>query len=465
VSRLVVRLLLRLEGGTAAVCQAISRTLDADDQENLAHLQEALETIGLLGPRATSLRPALVRRRDISDAYWRLVIDRALDAIDGKGEPPADPSDEAEVLARSSAGDDEKVARLHELGEAGARAMLRVAAETRDADALLVRIAPIADAPLRDVIRDAAGATGSDPASALRRRGAAVLASLLPPADAIALLTRLHDRGDTAEIALESLCRVESGSPGSVPVALAARLLRDGDGHRDWDGLPLAERIGPRMLAADADLVPELRWVRDTGVLYDVHREAALGSPGAAPAAQASPAMWLRCAGAVALWRLTRHEDEALPLFRSLLEHPERIGRRDDDQIPWTTVGEVLAEMTLGDEDVAAIVVTLRAASAHVHHDADESDPGGTDAVAGAVVPLCAVLRRLGPRAAPAVPALRVALPHRVGARGEPVVATLVAIGSAAREAIPDIRVWAAHDERCRRVASDAIRAIESAPR
>lgn len=447
----VALILLRFEGGDAAAIAVIRSTLEAPSEDDRSTLRYALEAACALGERAATLRPALERLRALDDGGHRTQIGAALAALD----PPADrvTTDDPDAIARAGGDFEPRVARLLELGAAGRRALVLLAGAV-PANEQTALLALLRDVPLGAEIEAASHASGNDADASLRLEGAAVLAPLLADDQAAAVLARV---GTRARGVLWSVVLVERRSPGSVPISLASALLRDeGDADHppaivsrpngptsapelDIARLQLVEAFGPRIVSAEPTLVPELRSLRDRGAGLD-----------------------LRTRAAVALWRLTRREDEALPTLRAVLSQPARI----EVDLRWSDIGDALRQMRLGADDLAAIVTTLRAASAWVVKDYPHgSGPQTSDAIVPAITAFLPLLERLGPDAAPAVPALRVALSHWDDEGGERIVRTLGAIGARARAAIPDIRVWAAMYRDDRHVARDAIARIEAGAR
>ncbi|MCE9635099.1 MAG: HEAT repeat domain-containing protein [Planctomycetes bacterium] len=423
----ILPVLRRIDGGFDALFAGLRPLLVAD--ADFWERGRALDAIIALGPGAAALRSDLVRLAATLDASTHGKIQAALSALD---RAPTTASRDA--VARESAAD--RIRRLAGLGRPGWQELLVVASSVEARDRVDLRAA-LAGLPLRDAILEGARAEGGGEAAEDSRAGAVVLAPLLPAAEAVAVIAALVTYAPN-ERASVSLCAIERAAPGSVPAEVAARLLRDADGNREWDALDLACLVGARMTSADPTLVRDL--------------SAFLARPESAERADA----------AAHLWWLTRDVNLTRPVLRAVLAHPERLDEIVDPAPSWRRLGRALADMPLADEDVAAIATTLAAASAYEPPDMDQDYPQAADALVGAIAPLCAVVERLGPRAAPVVPALRVTLRHT---ESDAVVRALGAIGAAARPALPDLRAWAARMGERGDIARAAIAKIESAPR
>jgi HEAT repeat protein len=421
--------LREIAGGAEALAAAVAPTLASGNAAEYWRFRDAVAAAALAAPQVPTIRPTLARLRESVDDSRRLRVDEALAQIDFAA--AVDP----EAIALGSGADDEKVRRLLALGDAG-RAALPLAASASRRRSKFRKL--VAEVPLKSTLNAAADVAGADDRAKSLRKGAALLAPLLPDADAIAVLAKVVDDEDARSVAAASLVEVETRSPGAVPVVLVGRLLRGAAGERVWSGLTLLELVHARAGALVDDVVPDLRELRDGG--------------GAS-----------RARAVVALWRLLHRGDETLPTLRAVLAHPERI----DEGLPWGAIGSALSEMPLEDADVAAIVATVqRAASLCEPPEMNEDSVQPGDAVVGSLAALLPVLERLGPRAAPAVPALRIILSRWDAGtdEGAAAVRCLAAIGSAARAAIPELRRaarrWDPHD-----AAAEALRRIESAAR
>ena len=405
--------LLRLPQGAAALSAAVTKAVQQTWHANWAGVADAVVEAG---PRVAALRPLLVRLRESAADQ----IDRALAAID------ADPVAIASSEWRT---DQATVTRLLAMGETGERAVVL----------LFGRIYAAGDpprewfegVPIRDHIVAAARADSADPLAPTLRRGAARLACLLAPEEALEVLTSLVAGMDAGVrwAARDELARLEGRSPGLVPVPLVRRLVEEAQQRDEFgeieEAVLLAGAIGPRA----ADLVPTLQRLRDT-----------------AGADVAS------CA-AVSLWRITRRADEALPVLRRILA---TAGRDELMSMRWDEIAGALAEMPLERLDLDVFLGVLR-----------------RDPVPYAESRLVPLLGRFGDAAASAVPILRRILGRRDGDGGfdvdrdpgEDAARVLAAIGPAARDALPDLRAWIADVGDPRGVAREAIRKIESGAR
>jgi hypothetical protein len=401
--------LLRLEGGDAAIASAISAALDGGGPNVHMASQWAERAAILAGPRVASMRPALERRRAVASAddQERIAIGVALAAT----------SDDPETVALTGSDEPATVDRLLAMGTAGRRAVVLLAGSEWGGTA----VADLLDGTsLADEIFAAVNAAAPDPYAERRRVGAARLGRSLPPERALALWSMLA--GDPSErvriVVIGELRDAETRSPGSVPVALVAPLLRD----EQWAGPAalLAGALGPRA----SELVPALRSLRDAR------------DPSTAPQA------------AMALWLITRSAAESHSALRAVLATAD-LG---EVQVQWADLAAALAEMPLGKADLDVLVAVI-----------------GADPPSSANATLLPLLERFGADAAPAVPALRRILAYRDDESGyaaeahEPAVRVLGVIGAAARPALPDLRKWSADYGDPHGVARDAIRKIEAA--
>ncbi len=422
--------LLRLGGGADALARAVESVLAAGRG---AEFDGALELAVRLAPHVASVRPALTRLRESADDFTRSAVDEAIAEVDFAAATDPD------AIARGNGADTEKVRRLVPLGAPGMRALVLLASVTSKQDDLLGLLAGV---PLQDAIEESANATGTDDDTTSRRVGAAVLAPLLPDAEAIAVLTQLAAYDEIRGAVVHSLCTVEERSRGSVPLELASRLLRDAEHRRVWTALPLVELLGVPAADLDPSFLPDLRALRGAGE------------------------HGVRARAAVALWRITRREDEALPTLRALLANPERIV----GSMPWTAIGAALSEMRLAPEDVAAVVATVRrAASLCAPAEMDQEEGRGPgDAVEGALKALIPVLERCGAGAVAAVPALCPVVSRWGTSNDSPggaAARALGAMGAGARAALADLRRAAVVHGDPDGVVRDAIRRIEAGAR
>ena len=418
--------LARIDGGLDALAAAIRPALNGAEKDHWKR-RDALRIAAALAPRMPSLRSDLVHLRDNVEESDRSDVDEAIANVD------FDAAKDAEAIARAPVSDYSKIERLLALGDAGRSALVLLAAATQRPHELLERLA---DVDLRAEILAAASAEGPDAAE--RRKGAAVLAPLLPDADALPMLTKLASDEAARAAVVRSLHALAERTPGIVPAPLVVRLLRRADGTRDWRALALVPRGGPAVAALDAAVVTDLAKYRD----------------GDQPSA--------RVRAAAMIFHLTGRQEEALPTFRAVLAKPERL----TDDLPWDDVGDALARMRLTAEDIAGLLPALqRAASCCEPPEMNvEEPPDSGDWFQGVLTSIVPALEHCGPEAAAAVPALSMIV-SKWGTwpeEGKAAIRVLGAIGPAARAAIPELRKAALQGDESG-VVRDAIRRIEGA--
>ena len=415
--------LMRLEGGADALAQKIRVALSSGDDWTR---RSAFPVAVAFASRRPSIRDDLVRVRDTLDESGRSEIDGLIAQIDVEN------ATDAESIARAAVADSDKVQRLRTLGDEGRRAIVTVAALTEHPQGLRESVA---DLDLRSDILAAAVADGADATE--RRKGAAVLAPLLATPDAVKVLGGLAPDDSVRDEVVAGLLVLADRSPGCVPASVVATLLRHADGKRDWSGLSLVPYVGQEVASFDPAVVGELR------------EYVTKGTPR------------VRARAAAMLFHLTGRPEEALPTLRAVLSRPERF----EDALAWKTIGGALAKMPLAAEDVAAVVCVVgRAATLCAPAEMDQDEPPGpAEYVEGALTDLVPALEHCGAAAAPAVPSLAmiVAKWGPVSDQSAAAIRVLVAIGPAARAAIPELRRTATvtHDPAA---LLDAIRRIEA---
>ncbi len=418
-----VSLLDRVPGGIDALLEVLRIRL-TDRAEGSASRWEAdwgetakaLEVVRLLGPRAAPLRGTLVEgRARIEDDVWKA---RELDA----------------TLAAISADADGTAENLDFMDGPTATALLRLGARGRLAIVLFAGRRPdkianvldevVGDAGMNDAVVAASRPSDDDPHSDVRRAGAVRLASLLPVAEAHAMLVRLaSDPSDEVRSAVaEVLDEWAARDPASVPIEALRSLLGD------------ASSAETQLAAAHA------AWAMGGKALPLVSalRAAADGRDGA-HALMAS----------LAVARITGTTDDAVQRVRAFLARAAVADDSEDEEsVPsmvWTAIGDLLATAPLTPADLPTLLPWV----------GREAFYGPTFAESTAAL---RGIARLGPAAASTVPVIRSSLggiSHWQATEDSSVepaylewvaaaARALAAIGPAAREAIPDLQRVAA---------------------
>lgn len=431
----------RIPRGIETLLDAIPRWFDEHTEAGSYEQGLALDTVTALGPRAALLRERLVVLRAAAgeDAYRTGEVDRALAAIAGDLD--------AQVVGPGRYLDADEIADLLRRGDAGRLALVLAAGEDTDSALRILGHVP-RDTAMQDAVRVASARRSADPATNrtedIRRTGAARLASILPPAEAADVLERLASDplADVRCATAETCDTLSERDAAGVPVdALAAVLaVANDDDDDDVSARFFAARAASRLGARADELLPRLREV-------------------AASARSRDGLM-----AAIAAWRVGGHAGDALPAIRRAVDdrEPAYLG-------PWTEVSDALAALPLGDADLSRLQRGLEALELGNY---------------GRQVALIRGLTRFGSRAAPSIPTVRVSL-ARLSVSGESCVVMdgpvasdhsavrladaaarfLVAVGPAARDALPDLRRAASVTTDPNGAVRDAIRRIEAAPR
>jgi HEAT repeat protein len=394
---------LRFDGGAEAVVRAVDAPLHGDDDAVL----RALAALDLAGPAAIAALPAV---RTVPD-HARLTDakNRALFALTG------DPS----LLGVSFDGTADGARRLLAMGDAGATAIVGWAGTVNEWT--LSKFIPnvVGDATLSRAIAAAAAAPGDDGATQTLREGAAQLAPALGPERGVALDAQLasDEQAGVRYRAAEALATYASADLAPATAAVRALLREDSQATRR--NAVLAARKIPA-------LVPDLRQ-RFADEDPSVRAEAAAAVLDAAPS----------------------DADARRVLFDVLARSTDDANAAEAD---WDLVGGVIDRMTLTAADAPALATGLRWTE----------DCGAQGWILRA-------LPRLGADAAPALVGVRMALagelPCNQGIHPEPpnraeAIAALAAMGSAAAQALPDLRNVAVREPSLAAAAQAAIERI-----
>jgi HEAT repeat protein len=421
-------LLGRVEGGDAVLVEMLRDVFRSDES---AAWDEAVWVAHALGPRGAAAAPDLraAAARAVAAGRGAERIEQAARALEGDLEALVSFRSMSVAMAR----------RLLGAGESERRTLLLHMPAWIDPD-----IAPVVrrDPAFAATVRGASSTPDTEPGAQALREAAAKAAWALPPDEALSVLVRLaSDPSDDVRAAaaegLEYVARRLDKTPS--PPQLAALLGNDHAAVRRAAAVLALSESAP-----DHGLDAALR----VGMTRDAPSDWRRRGPET------------RMAAAVALWCRTGDAAAALPVVRAAL----RTGWVSFGS-EWDVVGDALVAMPLGRDDLDALLEALR-----------HETRGGL-----AVPALLRALTRFGSGASPAVPYVRVALRSTCGTTNcfdptpragaaelqlaEAAARLLVAIGPAAREALPDLRRAAAFTGDPHHVVRDAIVAIESAPR